>query len=794
MKPIRQAVLAETTERGVTLDCGDGIRCRISILKPDLVRVLFVRGAEPRQPRTWMVPAHGTADVPWEGRDRLDETSWPVPAFDRAQAADAITLKTAALTLRIGLQPLALTWSLPDGNVFARDRSNHAYLFGQKLRHHHERHEGDRYHGLGDKTGRLNLHGRRLRTTMLDSLGFDPEWGDPLYKHWPFVITRDGATGVNWGIFYDNLADATFDLGAEHDNYYGLFRGYEAADGDLDYYVFVGPDLDAVTGKFLDLTGRAPVPPRWTLGFSQTAMAIADSANAQARMHEFIEKCGAERIPVSAFHFGSGYTSIGPKRYVFTWNLSKYPEPRKLTDAFHAAGIKIVANLKPCLLDDHPAYRVALEAGAFIRDRATGQPVITQFWDGEGAHLDFTNQAGIRWWQDGVRNQVLDYGIDIAWNDNNEYTLWDDGPECAGFGTAIPLELARGLQPLLMTRASLEAQQERKPDERPFSVTRAGCPGIQRYAQTWSGDNSTSWRSLKWNLRTGLQMSLSGMHNIGHDVGGFSGPVPDAELLVRWTQMGSVHPRFIMNSWKPDGVYTAPWLHAEAIPAIRSAIRLRYRLLPYFYALMHQAAEGGPAPLRPTFAAFDRDPATFVDNDELMVGPHLLAAPVVEPGARSRAVYLPAGPECWFDFWSGERLPAGAEALLAAPLDRLPLVAPAGAIIPMTDEPADFSRLHDEPSRCLRLFPGPGTGSSRFTLYEDDGISVAGPVAKLRFELAWTPETVTLTADGPAPINATPAGMAPIGVSLPLADRRTLVLNGTGVALEPRPFRATLDA
>ena len=119
------------------------------------------------------------------------------------------------------------------------------------------------------------------------------------------------------------------------------------------------------------------------------------------------------------------------------------------------------------------------------------------------------------------------------------------------------------------------------------------------------------------------------------------------------------------------------------------------------------------------------------------------------------------------------------------------LLAPAGAIIPMTDEPADFSRLHDEPSRCLRLFPGPGTGASRFTLVEDDGISVSGPVARLRFDLAWTEDTVTLTAevDGPPP-----AGLADIGVSLPLADRRVLVLNGTGVALESRPFRPTVEA
>jgi alpha-glucosidase len=269
-----------------------------------------------------------------------------------------------------------------------------------------------------------------------------------------------------------------------------------------------------------------------------------------------------------------------------------------------------------------------------------------------------------------------------------------------------------------------------------------------------------------------------------------SWPLVPAELLVRWTQMGSIHPRFIMNSWKPDGVYTSPWLHAAATPAIRGAIRLRYRLLPYFYSLMHHAAAGGPAPLRPTFAAFGQDPATLADNDELMVGPGLLAAPVVEAGAHSRAAYLPAGPNCWFDFWTGERLPAGAVATIAAPLDRLPLMAPAGAIIPMTDEPADFGRLHDEPSRCLRLFPGETVGSSSFILIEDDGISLAGPVTRLRCDLSWTTETVALSVEIDGPV---PAGLGEIGVSLPLADRRRLVPAGKGVSLADRPFRPTLD-
>ena len=162
-------------------------------------------------------------------------------------------------------------------------------------------------------------------------------------------------------------------------------------------------------------------------------------------------------------------------------------------------------------------------------------------------------------------------------------------------------------------------------------------------------------------------MSMSGMSNIGHDIAGFSGPVPDPELLVRWTQAGLLHPRFIMNSWKPDGVFTSPWLHPEATPAVREAIRLRYRLMPYSYSLMH-AATDGEIVLRPTFVAFPDDELCAEDSNELMLGPFLLAAPVVAPGERARQVYLPGGPACWFDFWTEEVLAPGTETILAAPL------------------------------------------------------------------------------------------------------------------------------
>jgi alpha-glucosidase len=778
MKPLSQARLQSRCSRGFTLACNDDATLRVVALQPDLVRVTLLRGGETRQSRTWSVPPRGESDTPWVGRRRLDDGSWPVIPVELTATEAKLSLATQAMRLMVQLAPLRMEWELPDGAVFASDREVQPYFLGQQthaFRHAMARHPGDRYYGLGDKTGPLDLRGRRLRCAMRDALGYDPQHGDPLYKNWPFLIVRDGASGVSHGIFYDNGAEGLFDLGCEHDNYFGRYRYYEAEDGDLDFYLVLGPRLADVTPKFVALTGRTALPPRWSLGFAQTAMALADAPDAQARIRGVIEQAREHDIPLSAFHFGSGYTTIGKKRYVFNWNFSKFPDPKALMREFAEAGVRVVANVKPCLLDDHPQYREVAARGGFIAGEADSAPLKSQFWDGEGAHPDFTNPAAIEWWQEGLTNQVLGYGIDAAWNDNNEYGLWDDEATAAGFGEPTPLALLRPTQALLMTRASREAQLAAKPRERPFSVTRSGGPGIHRYAQTWSGDNTTSWDSLKWNLRTGLNMSLSGMFNIGHDIGGFAGPTPDPELLIRWTQAGLLHPRFLMNSWKPDNATTSPWLHSEALPDIREALRLRLRLMPYLYSAMHAAHEAHVPVLTPTFVGFEDDPACFADADALMFGPSLLAAPVTSPGAREVEVYLPRGPECWRDFWTGDVYAPGQTVVIAAPLDRLPLLAPAGASIATTDAGDDYSRRHDEPSRALLVFPGERSGRSSAVLYEDDGISIDAPVTKVTIAMEWSETEVRVEVSAQGDYGLPYRQMR---VVAPEGERRTVRLEG----------------
>jgi alpha-glucosidase len=484
---------------GATTALDDGSTLRLRFLSPSMARLALRPATGWREPRTWAIAPEPGSDVPWEGRARDDDSGFTPPPLQVFDAEGAPGLDAGALAVTLQHAPLRLRWTAGRGGpLLAEDRRTTAYLRSARtgaVRHYLQRDLAERYHGLGDKTGPLNLHGRRLRTLAMDSLGYDPEHGDPLYKHWPFVLSRT-PQGRWLGLYYDTLAACTFDLGCEHDNYHGFYRHVEIDDGDLDLYLMAGATPGEVIAQFVRLIGGTALPPRWALGYAQTAMGLADAPDAQARLHAFIDEIRAHRMPVSAFHYGSGYSMRGPRRYVYTWNRDKFPEPQALNARFHQAGLHVVANIKPCLLDDHPAFETLARDGGFVVD-GQGRPVVEPYWDGQAAFLDFTHPAGLRWWQEGLRRQILDMGIDAGWNDNNEHAVQDEAAQSHGFGAPMPIHRSRPLHALLMTRATWEAQRERAaPGEPVYTVTRAGPPGIQRYAQTWSRARTRTLRPL----------------------------------------------------------------------------------------------------------------------------------------------------------------------------------------------------------------------------------------------------------------------------------------------------------
>ena len=708
---------------------------RVYVLEEDIIRVVFMKDGTLTLDRTWTVCPD--EKLPWEGRERLDVRCFSRPLYHLATSTEYTVIETSKIRMKIAHAGFQVAWFARCENEwipFARDRKTESYNFGQwgeGISHYLQREHTEQYFGLGEKSGKMDRAGRRFRMLNIDAMGYDAETTDPLYKHIPFYITRDTRKKIAFGLFYDNLAACEFDMGQELDNYHGYYRYYQAQEGDLDYYMILGPRVQDVVNRFAWLTGPTMFGPKWSLGYSGSTMSYTDAPNAQELLQNFLEDCRLNEIPCDSFQLSSGYTSINGKRYVFNWNTEKIPSPSRMTENFHQNGVNLCANIKPCLLIDHPLFNEVEEQGLFIRDANTETPQLAQFWDDMGAYLDFTNICTVKWWKQQVKEKLLAYGIDSTWNDNNEYEIWDGDARCDGFGIEIPVGLIRPLQSLLMMKASFEAQKEFHPEQRPYLISRSGCPGMQRYVQTWSGDNRTAWKTLRYNIQMGKGLSLSGVFNLGHDVGGFSGEAPEPELFARWVQNGVFHPRFTIHSWNDDGTVNVPWMYPEVLSVVREYITLRYRLMPYLYTLLYRASEYNEPMIRPTFYDFEMDERTFEENDDFMLGSSLLVAPVVEQGQREREVYLPSGPEGWYDFHSGQWYRSGQTLTVPAPLELCPLFIREGSIIPMNTGNIGFP--HIEEQREFRIFPFSGNGETHYELFEDDGESWNYRIKKCMF-------------------------------------------------------------
>ncbi|MGE7713284.1 TIM-barrel domain-containing protein [Priestia megaterium] len=704
------------------------IYAKIMVLETDIIRVLFTEGEELQLDKTWSV-APGQTDVPLEGRKRLDTSGFSLPSYEFSNNNGECTVETSALKLNVDLNGFKISWFYREDSGwvnFANDRKTQAYnldgSLGEGIVHYLKRDLNEQYFGLGEKTGTVDKHGKRYRMQPIDAMGYDAEYSDPLYKHIPFYITRHRETGFSFGVFYDNLSSSIFELGTELDNYHELYRYYQAKQGDLDYYIIGGPKVKDVTRKFSWLTGQTIFPPKWSLGYSGSTMSYTDAPDAQMQLNEFLKLCEKNDILCDSFQLSSGYTSIEDKRYVFNWNQSKIPSPKKMVNDFHDKGLRLCANIKPCLLKDHPLFNELKEKKMFITNSHNEEPEMAQFWDEIGAYLDFTNKETYDWWKGQVKEKLLDYGIDSTWNDNNEFEIWSKEAICHGFGSNKEFELIRALHPLLMMKASYEAQLEHNPQLRPYLISRSGSVGMHRYVQTWTGDNRTSWKTLKFNIKMGIGLSLSGIYNFGHDVGGFSGPAPEPELFVRWIQNGIVHPRFTIHSWNDDTTVNEPWMYPEVLDSIRELIKFRTKIIPYIYSELRETSNSYHPIIRPTFYDFEHDETTFEENDDFMLGESLLVASVVEKGKKEREVYLPNNPGGWYDFHLGTWYEGGKKVEIPAPLHYTPLLAKAGAIIPINEAEVTFSTKNMD-ERGFLLFPCRGKGKSSYSLYEDDGLT-----------------------------------------------------------------------
>ena len=462
--------------------------------------------------------------------------SCPCPNTDLGGLKPISESTPSQKTIKVGDVTATVEWSGPpvvslqfagQGGAIHRDLNFRSYVVDSTGIAHYTRYKRDTLHvGLGEKAAPMNLSNRQFILSATDCFGYDVYRTDPLYKHIPLLInaTPEGCVGI----FSTSHSRGTYAVGSEIDGLWGHFKVYRQDYGGLEEYLMVGKTIQDVVRIYADLVGYPMLVPRWAFGYIAGGMkySMLDEPRASEVLMDFAAKLKTHDIPCSAFQMSSGYTvaETEPKtRNVFTWNRHRFPDPEGFVAKYHEEGIRIIANVKPYVLSSHPDYANLLSSGAFFTDPRTKKSGIARLWSagggesGEGGHIDFTSKAGFQWWYEGVK-ALRKCGIEGIWNDNNEYTIPDDGWQCAldgderetsDSGKSIGL-WGRSLHTELMGKSSHDALVELEPEIRPFVLTRSATAGTMRYAaSSWGGDNVTSWDGMKGANSLSLNAGIS---------------------------------------------------------------------------------------------------------------------------------------------------------------------------------------------------------------------------------------------------------------------------------------------
>ena len=394
--------------------------------------------------------------------------------------------------------------------------------------------EGDEFYGLGDKSGVPNRFGRSFRFFNRDALGYDASYSDPLYKSVPFFIKNNSLDGVCCGILFPQTMIEYLDIGKES----RFFFSAKTRKGPFSYFVFMGDQYSDILASYYKVTGTSIFPPLFSFGFMGSSMNYVEPDDAAERVLAYFNRIEKENIPCEGMYISSGYLKHNGKRYTFLFNKNKFPNPKEYFTSLKNRGYNVTMNIKPGILVTHPWYKELEENGYFIKDK-DGKTVTEFYWGGNASFIDFDNPKAVNWWKDQLKEKFLDNGCTGIWNDNNELELED---------VEIPSSRVKQLYPLKMSKAAYEVFKEVNPSDRPWNYSRSGYAGIQRYARTWSGDNTSTWTTLKYNQYMSIGFGLSGMPFYGHDIGGFTGEVPEEELLVRASETAVFQARFVIHS------------------------------------------------------------------------------------------------------------------------------------------------------------------------------------------------------------------------------------------------------
>jgi alpha-glucosidase len=633
------------------------------------------------------------------------------PSLKIEDSADDVTLKTDALSLRVSKSPLRIAFVNAAGNIISEDQPNLPPAFaGTAFKVWKSMPVDEHYFGLGDKSGPMDHRNLALTMWNTDMFGWQ-ESTDPLYKDIPFIFAV--RAGSAYGIFLDNTYRSNFDFGKEREDAYS----FGAEGGDLDYYFVYGPEPKRVVEQFTELVGRTPLPPLFALGYQQCRYSYYPESQVREIAAEFRKR----KIPADVIYLDIDYQK---ENRPFTFNPERFPNFQGMVKDLGAEGFKIVAitDLHLAKLPGYKPYDEGIKSDYFVKN-PDGSVYSGKVWPGASVFPDFTREEVRRWWGTLYTDFVKD-GIRGFWNDMNEPSVFEVASKTMPLDTVHSVEGRKtdhreihNVYGMENARGTYEGMLRLQPDVRPFVLTRAAYAGTERYAATWTGDNSATWNHMRISLPQLMNLGLSGYGFVGADIGGFNGN-PTPELLTRWMELGVFNPIYRNHSAKGTR-YREPWVDGPEHEAIRRRyIETRYRLLPYIYTGMEETSRTGVPLMRPMFLEFPGEPNLAINDEEYMFGDSLLVAPKVWEFTGNYSVSLPAGE--WYDFWTGAKV-AGNRVDVTPALDTLPVYVRAGSIIPQQPVVQHVEETPRGPM-VLNVYPGPQCHGS---LYADDGNTLA---------------------------------------------------------------------
>lgn len=695
----------------------------------------------------------------------------PVPFQPRITQNDQqVTLETDSLVVRISKNPFAITFLKTDGTVINTDEPGlRTSWIGEEVTTYKSMQEGERFIGLGEKTGNLDRKGNAYTNWNTDAYGYTVGQ-DPIYATIPFYIGIHH--GLNYGIFFDNTWRSDFNFGASNNR----FSSFSANGGEMNYYFIYHQRVADIITAYTNLTGRMPMPPLWSLGYQQNRY----SYYPDTEVYRIAETLREKQIPADGITLDIHYMDAYK---LFTWNKTRFPDPSAMNAKLAKLGFKTTVIVDPGIKVEkgYAAYESGLQSDIFIK-YTDGQPYTGQVWPGWCHFPDFTSAKGREWW----KTQMETYtraGVSGLWNDMNEIATWGQKmPDNVLFsfeGNPVTHQQAHNVYSLQMVRASYEGARAVTPGKRPFILTRAGYAGLQRYSAIWTGDNRAEEDHMLLGIRLMNSLGLSGVAFSGMDVGGFTGN-PTPSLYARWMQIGAFIPYF-RNHTGINTKSAEPWAFGEEVLEIsRNYINLRYRLLPYLYSNFYDATQTGLPFMRTLALHYTHDPKVYDTRfqNQFCFGPSFMIAPF-ESKQDYAPVYLPAGK--WYELYTDSLEEGNREKMLTLSIQQLPVYVKESSIIPMQSL---IQNTTEKPTDTLFLHVYKGNVKNEFVYYEDDGETYAyekGAFYKRR--MIYDPAANSIILEKPA--GQSSSHFSTISLILHgFGEQEQISVNGKNIALE----------